>query len=360
MTTQRPEAARRRMAGEGIDLLALPPGDDLFYLLSYSPHLDERPCYLFLTAEETLFLVPELNATAAAPHVPFSTLTYSDADGPADALREAKTRLGRLRHIAAGDTMRADALLLLQERWPEARFVPGARVMAPVRMIKTADEIAALHRAAATADATVQAVFDAARPGQSERKVARTAEEAFRGQGVQEVPSAIAASGPNSAYPHHQTSDRLLAAGEPLLLDTGGRLDGYMSDITRMAFLGEPTARYREVHAIVDEAVTAAMSVIRPGTPIREVDRAARGVIERAGYGDHFPHRTGHGIGVTGHEPPSITHTNELPLAVGMAFSVEPGIYLVGDFGVRLEEIVVVTERGGERLSALGREVRVI
>ncbi|MBI3975398.1 MAG: aminopeptidase P family protein [Armatimonadetes bacterium] len=354
------DAAKKRMAQEAIDLLAIPPGDDLFYLLSYSPHLDERPCYLFLTQEDALFLVPELNATAAAPHVPFPTLTYTDADGPEAALREVQTRLGRPRQIAAGDTMRADALLLLQERWPEARFVPGARVMAPVRMIKTAEEIMALRRAAATADVAVRTVFDTARPGQSEREVARIAEEAFRAQGVQEVPSAIAASGPNSAYPHHQTSDRLLAAGEPLLLDVGGRLDGYMSDITRMAFLGEPATRYREVHAIVEEAVTVALGVIRPGTPIREVDRAARGVIERAGYGAHFTHRTGHGIGVTGHEPPSITHTNDLPLAVGMAFSVEPGIYLVGEFGVRLEEIVVVTERGGERLSALGREVQVI
>jgi Xaa-Pro aminopeptidase len=133
-----------------------------------------------------------------------------------------------------------------------------------------------------------------------------------------------------------------------------------MSDITRMAFFGTPSARYQEIHAIVDEAVAAALAVIRPSMPIGDVDRAARGVIERAGYGAQFSHRTGHGIGVTGHELPSLTHTNEMPLAAGMAFSVEPGIYLAGEFGVRLEEIIVVTDRGGESLSALSREVSVI
>jgi len=360
MMTQRLDAARRRMRHDGIDLLVIPPGDDFLYLLSYSPHADERPCYLFVTSEETVFVVPELNAAEAAPHTPFPTLVYTDAEGPAAALRESQARLGKPRLIAPGDTMRADVLLLLQAQWPDAAYLPGARVMAPVRMIKSAEEIAALRRSAATADVTVAEVFAAVHPGLTEREAARLAEEAFRRQGVQEVPSAIAGSGSNSAYPHHRSSDRRLREGEPLLLDCGGRLDGYMSDITRMAFLGAPTARYREVHAIVEEAVAAALALVRPGAPIRDVDRAARGVIERAGYGAQFTHRTGHGIGVSGHEPPSITHTNEAPLAVGMTFSVEPGIYLLGDFGVRLEEIVVVTERGGEILSALNRAVRVI
>jgi Xaa-Pro aminopeptidase len=360
MMTQRLEAARRRMREEGIDLLVLPPGDDLLYLLSYSPHLDERPCYLFLNSDEPVLVVPELNATEAAAKIPFPMLSYTDAEGPGAALRAAASRLGRPRRVAPGDTMRADALLLLQEVWPDARYLPGARVMAPVRMIKSAEEIAALRRAAATADVAVREVFAAVRPEFTEREVARLAEEAFRRQGVGEPILAIAGGGPNSAFPHHHSTARILARSEPLLLDCGGRLDGYMSDITRMAFLGAPTARYREIHAIVDEAVAAALAVIRPGVPIRDVDRAARGVIERAGYGAQFTHRTGHGIGVTGHELPSITHTNETPLAAGMAFSVEPGIYLVGEFGVRLEEIVVVTERGGESLSSLDREVSVL
>jgi len=358
--TQRVEAARGQMVTEGIDLLTIPPGDDLLYLLGYTPHLDERPCYLFVGREEVLFLVPDLNAAAAAPRVPFPTLTYSDAAGPRGALRDARTRLGLPRNVAVGDTMRADTLLLLQDLWPEARFVPGAQVMAPLRMIKSAEEIATLRRAAATADAAVRAVFGACRPGMRETELARIAQEALYAAGAQEVPFPIVGTGSNSAFPHHATSSRAVQAGEPVLADLGGRLDGYMSDITRMAFLGTPTARYREIHAVVEEAVAASLETIGPGVPIREVDLAARGVIERAGYGDKFTHRTGHGIGVSGHELPSITHTNEQPLQVGMAFSVEPGIYLVGEFGVRLEEIVVVSERGAEVLSELSREIWIV
>jgi Xaa-Pro aminopeptidase len=256
--------------------------------------------------------------------------------------------------------MRADFLLLLQERWPGAAFVPGARVVGPARMIKTPDEIETMRRSAATADVAADAAFAACRPGVTEVEVARAAADAFGLQGVSQVGFAIVAGGPNSAYPHHSSISRPLAAGEPVLVDLGGRLDGYSSDITRMAYMGEPSPRYREVHAIVEHAVRAALDAVRPGAPLAEVDRAARGVIEAAGYGPHFTHRTGHGIGITGHEPPSVTHTNETPMQEGMVFSVEPGIYLEGEFGVRLEEIVVVTAQGAQRLSMLPREVRVL
>ena len=358
--TLRIEAARRRVTAEGIDLLAIPPGDDLLYLLGYTPHLDERACYLFVGRDETLFLVPDLNATVAAPHVPFPTFAYSDAAGPRGVLRDAGARLGTPRRVAVGDTMRADALLLLQELWPEARFLPGAQVMAPLRMIKSPEEIILLRRAAATADAAVQAVFAAARAGVRETDLMRVAQEGFYAAGAQEVPFAIIGFGPNAATPHHATSTSIARYGDPVLADLGSRVDGYMSDITRMAFLGTPTARYREIHTVVEEAVAAALETIRPGVPVRDVDLAARRVIERAGYGEKFTHRTGHGIGVSGHELPSITQTNEQALAAGMAFSVEPGVYLVGEFGVRLEEIVVLTEGGPEVLSTLPREVWVI
>lgn len=354
------EQARRRLEAEGVGLLALPPGEDLFYLLGYTPHPDERPCYLFLTPEEALFLVPELNAAEAALHVPFPTITYADAQGPRAALGEAHRRLGAPPVVAVGDTMRADALLLLQELWPQARFIPGARVMAPLRMIKSEQEIAALQRAAAAADAAVEAVFASARPGVREVELRRVAEDAFYAAGAQEVASNIIAVGANSAFPHHATSTAAARAGEPVLADLSSRVDGYMCDITRMAVLGPPSARYREIHALVEEAVRAALEAIRPGVPVRQVDLAARRVIERAGYGDRFTHRTGHGIGISVHEAPSITHTNEQPLEAGMAFSVEPGIYLPGEFGVRLEEIVVVTVRGPRILSRLPRDVRVL
>jgi Xaa-Pro aminopeptidase len=348
------------MRSAGVDLLSLPPGDDLFYLLNYSPHADERPCYLFLAAGDAVFLVPELNAGQARGYVDLPFLTYTDAEGPGTALRQARDRLGAASRVSVGDTMRADFLLLLQDRWMTSAFVPGAQVMAPVRMIKTAEELDVMRRSAATADVAVDAAFAASRPGATEAAIARAVADAFAVQGVSHAGTAIVGGGPNSAYPHHSSSDRALKAGEPVLVDLGGRLEGYSSDITRMAYLGEPSARYREIHAVVERAVRAGIDAVTPGTPLAAVDRAARSVIEAAGYGKHFTHRVGHGIGITGHEPPSVTHLNEMPMQEGMVFSVEPGIYLDGEFGVRLEEIVVVTARGGERLSMLPREVRLI
>ncbi len=351
---------RAQMQQAGVDVLALPPSDDLFYALGYSPHPDERPCYLFLTQSDALFVVPELNAGQARAHVDVPLLVYTDAEGPGNALRQAADRLGPVERLCVSDVMRADFLLLLQARWPGATIVPGAEVMAPVRMIKSPDEIEAMRRSAATADVAVDAAFAACRPGVTEVAVAAAVRHAFGAQGVPDVLFATVAGGPHSAFPHHAVTERPLQAGEPVLVDLGGRLGGYASDITRMAHLGEPPPRYREIHAVVEQAVRAALDVIRPGVPLAEVDRAARSVIEAAGYGRHFTHRTGHGIGIAGHEPPSVTHTNQMPMQAGMVFSVEPGIYLEGEFGVRLEEIVVVTPSGPERLSRLPREVRVL
>jgi len=360
MNPDRIARVRSQMRTAGVDLLSLPPGDDLYYLLGYSPHADERPCYLFLTGADAVFLVPELNAAQARVRVDLPFLTYTDAEGPSGALRAARDRLDGTGRICVGDTMRADFLLLLQERWPQGTFTAGARVMAPVRMIKTSEEIDIMRRSAATADVATEAAFAASRPGVAETAVARAVADAFAAQGVPQAGPCIVGGGPNSAFPHHTSGSRPLVAGEPVLADLGGRLDGYASDITRMAHLGEPSARYREVHAVVEQAVRAGLDAVRPGAPLADVDRAARGVIDAAGYGKYFTHRTGHGIGITGHEPPSVTHTNTMPMQEGMVFSVEPGIYLNGEFGVRLEEIVVVTPRGGEKLSMLPREVRVL
>lgn len=348
------------MRSAGVDLLGVSPSDDLYYLLGYSPRADERPCYLFVTADDALFLVPELNASQARAHLDLPFLAYTDAEGPSAALAQARDRIGATGRISAGDTMRADFLLLLQARWHGSEFVPGSQVVAPVRMIKSADEVAALRRSASTADVAMDAAFAACRPGVTEEEVARAVAEAFALQGVSEVGFAIVGGGPNSAYPHHHSGSRELQSGEPVLVDLGGRLDGYASDITRMAYLGEPPKRYREVHTAVEMAVRAAMDAALPGRPLADVDRAARSVIEEAGYGAYFTHRTGHGIGISGHEAPSVTHTDESPLQEGMAFSIEPGIYLEGEFGVRLEEIVIVTRSGAERLSILPREVRVL
>ena len=353
-------AAQRGMEKRGIDLLAIPPSDDLRYLTGFSPVADERSCYLFLSADAGLFLVPALNADQAERHIRHPFVVYSDAEGPSRSLNEAKRQLGTPRRIAAGDVMRADALLHLQRLWPDAEYIAASDILSPLRMRKSAEEITLLKQAAATADRAFEAAIAACRPGSSEAELSQAAVGAFHTAGAGEGASAAVGSGPNSAFPHHHTSARRVEAGEPVLFDLGSRLDGYWSDITRMAYLGKPPARYAEIHRIVEGAVRAALAVIKPGARIRDVDLAARGVINAAGYDQYFTHRTGHGIGLSVHELPSITQTNDMPLEADMTFSVEPGIYLPGEFGVRLEEIVAVTPTGHDVLSRSSRDARII
>ncbi len=354
--------AQRLMAEHGIDLLAVSPGDDMRYLLGYTPFADERPCYLLVNGRDAAFVLPHLNAGQASERVTVPTLTYTDAEGPDEALVAAQRTLGGSapRRLAVGDTMRADFVLTLREAYPDASLAVASEVLAPLRMRKSPEEIEALRRSSRHADQAMHDAWAACRVGAAEREIAEVAAASLRRSGSEEVLFTSVASGPNSAFPHHHTSDRKVRPGDAITLDLGGRFDGYASDLTRMAFVGSPTARYLEIHRAVEAAVTAALAAIRPGVPLKEVDLAARGVIERAGFGPYFTHRTGHGLGLSGHELPSVTHLNTLPIDEGMVFSVEPGIYLPGEFGVRLEEIVSVTRGGAHTLSALPRDVHLI
>ncbi len=356
------ERARQLMVEKGIDLLAISPGDDMRYLLGYTPTADERPCYLLVGRAGTAFVVPSLNATQAAQHVRSPSFTYTDAEGPLAALASARAALGEgpPARLAVGDTMRADFVLVLTGVYPGARLALGSEILAPLRMRKAPDEIEALRRSSRHADQAMRDAWAACRIGATEQEIADAAAASFRRSGSQEVLFTSVASGPHSAFPYHQVTGRRLAAGDAVTIDLGGRLDGYASDLTRMAFVGVPTARYRQVHQTVEAALGAALAAIRPGAPLADVDLAARGVIERAGFGAHFTHRTGHGLGVSGHELPSVTHLNTLPIEEGFVFSVEPGVYLPGEFGVRLEEIVYVGRDGAHILSELPRDVHVI
>lgn len=357
------ERARRLMGERGIDLLAVAPGDDFRYLLGYSPHADERPCYLFVSGGGAAFVVPSLNAAQAEQHVRVPMFAYTDAEGPADAIAAARSRLGGAaspRALGVDDTMRADFVLTLQAAYPDARLVLGSEVLAPLRMRKDADEIAVLKRSAQHADQAVRDIFAACRAGVSEQELADIAVASFRRSGSQEVLFTAIASGPNSAFPHHHSGARRLAQGDSVTIDVGGRLDGYASDITRVASIGAPSARYRQVQALVEDAVRTAIGMIKPGVPLKDIDLAARGVIERGGFGQFFVHRVGHGLGISGHELPSVTHENTMPVDEGYVFSVEPGVYLPGEFGVRLEEIVYVDRGGAHRLSALPRDIHIV
>lgn len=344
-----------RMKTTGTDLLALAPGAHMRWLLGFTPHPDERLCVLLVSADKATFVMPALNATDARQHTDLPFHEWADAEGPAQALAAALAVVGtKPRKLSLDETMRADHALMLLDALPDARRGLAAEEIGALRQTKDADEIAALRDNARIADKAQAAVRAALRPGVTEAEMVQVARDAFAAEGAR-CEFGIVGFGENSAYPHHHSGARALKTGDVVLVDIGGRKGDHMSDITRMAVFGTPPEGYDEVHAVVDAAVAAAIRAARPGVPAHVVDDAARGVITDAGYGDYFTHRTGHGIGTEVHEPPYMTATNTQLLEEGMTFTIEPGIYLPGRFGIRLEEVAVVTAEGAEILSGLSR-----
>jgi Xaa-Pro aminopeptidase len=254
--------------------------------------------------------------------------------------------------------MRADFALLLLDAVPGAEHRFTDDTIGRLRMCKDDGEAALLKMNAGIADRAMRKAFASIRAGMSELALAQIIRDHFAAEGA--APAFwIVGGGPNGAFPHHQTGERTLAEGDAVVIDIGGRKDGYPSDITRMVAIGRPPDGYGEIHQIVEQAVQAAMAAARPGVPAKAVDAAARTVIADAGYGEFFVHRTGHGMGIEGHEPPYITATSETVLEEGMVFSIEPGIYLPGRFGIRLEDIVILRQDGPEILSGLPRALHI-
>ncbi len=359
--TDRIARLRAAMADADVALAVLAPTDNLHWLTGFAPLYDERACLLLVAAGGAAMVMPSLNAEQTAAHVPeLALVRWVDEHGPTAALGEALAAAAPGPGAVAVDPeMRADHLLALQGVLGRRRVVDGAPLLGGLREIKDASELSRLAASAEVADHAVQAAWAACTPGVSERAVAEVVAGVFREHGC-EPEFGIVAAGAHGGFPHHESGANALAAGDAIVIDVGGIRDGYHSDITRMAFLGEPTARYREVHGAVEAAVVAAMAATRPGASCGEVDAAARGAITAAGYGEFFVHRTGHGLGLSGHEGPYVMKDSDVVLAEGMVHSIEPGIYLPGEFGVRLEEIVRVTADGCARLSALTRDVHVV
>jgi Xaa-Pro aminopeptidase len=359
-TSARLTALRAKMGETGVDLLAVAPGSHMDWLLGFHPHPDERPCLLLIGPQRETFLMPALNAEGTRVNTDISFHSWSDDVGPEGALAEALADVGatQARKVVVDETMRADFALLLLGNLPGAGHAFTAETLGALRMVKDQSEYEALKMNAGIADEAMLKAFAAIAVGKTEREIAEVAREHFAAQGAS--PSFwIVGGGPNGAYPHHQTGDRRLQKGDAVVIDIGGRKAGYPSDITRMAAVGHPPEGYQEVHGVVEKAVQAALAAARPGAKAKEVDAAARKVIAEAGYREYFVHRTGHGIGIDGHEPPYITATSETVIEEGMTFSIEPGIYLPGRFGIRLEEIVILRADGPEILSDLPRDLHV-
>jgi D-alanyl-D-alanine dipeptidase len=349
---ERIEKARVEMDRQGIDLL-LSVGADLPYLTGHEAMALERLTMLVLPIEgdPTLF-VPELEAARVTPG-PFQLRPWKETEDPLGLVAAAATG----ETAAIGDQTWSVFLLGLVERLPGVRFSSATPVTRPLRAVKEPGEVEALQAAAAAADRVVNRLRGDRFEGRSEVELAGLVARLMVEEGHDQAWSEIIASGPNGASPHHEPGPRLIGPGDLVVVDFGGKVEGYLSDCTRTFTVGSPTDHHREVHAAVLAAQEAAKAAASPGVPAEEVDRAARAVITEAGYGPYFIHRTGHGIGLEGHEHPYLVEGNGEVLQPGMCFSIEPGIYLPGRFGVRIEDIVTVGSGGIRSLNDSDRSL---
>jgi Xaa-Pro aminopeptidase len=366
--TGRLQRAAAAAAEAGVDALLVTPGADLRYLTGYQALPLERLTCLVVPAQgEPVLVVPLLERPAAEASGAPAVVKVVDHGETDDAfaitgglVREA---LGREPvRIGVADRMWAEQVLRFRSVVPTADQVTAGSVLRGLRLTKTADEVDGLRRAAAAIDAVHQRMGEWLRPGRTESEVGRDIAEAIVEAGHSSVNFVIVASGPNGASPHHHTSERVIEAGDPVVVDIGGTMpDGYCSDCTRTYAAGRsPDAEFAAYYSVLLDAQRRSCESVRPGVTAASVDAAARDVIAAAGYGELFVHRTGHGIGLEEHEEPWIVAGNDTVLAPGMCFSVEPGIYLPGRHGARIEDIVAVTETGVERLDTIERELVVL
>ncbi|MGY1496586.1 M24 family metallopeptidase [Streptomyces sp. QTS52] len=351
--------AARAAEDAGLAGLLVAPGPDLVWLTGYAPTaVTERLTLLVLAAgQDPVLVVPALEAPDAAHAAGAPALTLRDWTDGKDPYAATATLLDAAGRFGVSDNAWALHLLALQQALPRSTYVSLSEGLPMLRAVKDSAELARLAAAGAAADATYEEIRKVPFGGRRESDVAGDLADLLRRFGHSQVDFTIVASGPNGANPHHEAGDRVIEHGDMVVLDFGGLLQGYGSDTSRTVHVGEPDAEQRRVHDIVREAQEAGFRAVRPGAACQDVDRAARAVITGAGYGEYFIHRTGHGIGVTTHEPPYMIEGEELPLVPGMCFSVEPGVYLPGRFGVRIEDIVTVTEDGGRRLNNTTREL---
>lgn len=367
MTLSRLDKLIASLRTSGLDAVALNPGPTLTYLTNLRFHLMERPVVLLVApGQDPAIVLPELEL----PKVnlfPYKVQAFAYGENPSEwdqAFRRAAQALGldgkrigveprqmrllEFRHVKAGA--------------PEAEYPDASDALSTLRVKKDKTEVDAMRKAVKIAQSALEATIPLIKIGMTERELSSELVMQLLKHGSEsEMPFApIVSSGPNSANPHASPTERKLQKGDLLVVDWGAAYDGYISDLTRTFAVGEVDAEYAKIHKIVQEANAAGRTAAKPGVPCANVDKAAREVIEKAGYGKFFTHRTGHGIGMEGHEDPYMRGDNMQLLEPGMAFTVEPGIYLVDRNGVRIEDNVVITENGADVLSDMPREMRVV
>jgi Xaa-Pro aminopeptidase len=356
------ESAAEAAGRAGLDALLLTPGPDLRYLTGYDTHQSERLTCLAVPAAGPAFLVvPRLElASAQASPAAGMSLEFVVWDETDDPYRAVAQRLGTVGTVGLAGQMWAMMVLRFRDAMPGARQALAATALRALRIRKTPAEIAALAEAGAAIDRVHARVPQWLRLGRTEREAAADIASAIAAEGHARIDFVIVGSGPNAAKPHHEPSDRVLSPGDAVVVDIGGTMpSGYCSDCTRTYALGAVPPDMAAYYAVLAEAQEAACAAVRPGVPAEAVDAVARDLIAAAGHGGHFPHRTGHGIGLETHEDPYIVAGNTEEIEPGMAFSVEPGIY-PGPHGARIEDIVVCTAGGYQRLNNGSRELIVV
>jgi D-alanyl-D-alanine dipeptidase len=353
--------AQAALASQGASALLLGPSADLFYLTGFDAHHSERLNLLIVPAEgQASLVVPSFEVPLIGDAAELVDVhSWSDGQDPA-ALAAGLIGDVRDKTLAVGNQLWSGFLLRLQGNLPGGSWIEGDPVLRDLRMHKEPIEIEFLAEAARLTDQAWELFIESgAIAGLTEVQALQRLIDISTEQGLADV-HGICGSGPNSASPHHGGSDRVIQEGDAVVFDWGGIVNGYRSDVTRTVFVGTPTDEYRKVYDIVKQANEATYRAVRPGLPLQDLDRTARKIITDAGYGEAFLHRVGHGLGLEVHEEPYLVEGNELPLAPGMAFSDEPGIYLAGKLGVRIEDTVVCTEDGGRRLNNATRDLTVM
>lgn len=358
----RMDRAARSAADAGLAGVLVAPGPDLTWLTGYRPTAaTERLTVLVLAAgQDPVLVVPTLEAPDAERSVGAAALTLRDWTDGKDPYKVTAPLLEGSGRFGISDNTWAMHLLGFQRELPGTSYASLTEALPMLRAVKDTAELERLTAAGAAADATYEEIKKVRFAGRRETDVAGDLADLLRQHGHSQVDFTVVGSGPNGANPHHEAGDRMIEHGDTVVLDFGGLKHGYGSDTSRTVHVGEPDTEEQRVHDVVREAQEAGCEAVRPGAACQDVDRAARRVIEAAGYGTYFIHRTGHGIGVTTHEPPYMIEGEEQPLVPGMCFSVEPGIYLPGRFGVRIEDIVTVTQDGGRRLNSTSRELAIV
>lgn len=347
----------------GLGALLVTPGPDLRYLTGYQAlPLERLTCLVVRPGADPVLVVPRLEeAVATASPAGDLGIDVVGWDETQDAYGLVASLIPQVRAVGLDDHMWAEKVLAFRSVLPDCAQRLAGEVLRELRMRKTPEEIDALRRAGQAIDRVHDQMAEWLRAGRTEREVAADVAAAIAAHGHATVDFVIVGSGPNGASPHHEVSDRVIQRGDPVVVDIGGTTaDGYCSDSTRTYAVGEPPADFRTAYDVLRRAQEEAVDAVRPGATCASVDEAARDVITDAGYGERFIHRTGHGIGLETHEHPYIVAGNDLLLEPGMAFSVEPGIYLPGRHGARIEDIVVCTADGVERLNRSTRDLVVV